>query len=370
MPGLLALLNAGQPQVNENGGGNGATQSSQRCPNGAGGARNTSTYPQAHADAGRREHLRAAAAAEQQRRRHQPALRRRRQRRRARIRTISSSCTTAAPPRSTSAAGRCSTRRRPAAAGTSTGSRSAARSRPGEYYLVALASGGADGAALPPANITGPDQHERAPPARSRSSTASTALSGNCPHRRTRTSWTSSATDSADCREGHDHRAGAEQHDRALPSRRRQRPIPIATAATSSTAAPAPRRTAPIVELGPLVLGDRSARERHQRAARRDDRDHLHRAGGRDGAWFDITARQRRAQQRHLRGRRRRRTSSRRTSNFLAWRTVHRHDLQGPGVTTRIPTTAARTPTRCRRTTSWSFTVATGTAPPYPPTCT
>ena len=45
-PGLLVLLNSGQPQVNENGGGNGATQSSQRCPNGTGGARNTSSYLQ------------------------------------------------------------------------------------------------------------------------------------------------------------------------------------------------------------------------------------------------------------------------------------------------------------------------------------
>src|SRR5262249_54225580 len=44
--GLLVLLNAGQPQVNENGGGNGQTQSSQRCPNGSGGARNTSAYLQ------------------------------------------------------------------------------------------------------------------------------------------------------------------------------------------------------------------------------------------------------------------------------------------------------------------------------------
>ena len=37
-PGLLALLNPGQPQVNE---GSGGTQSIQRCPNGQGGARNT-----------------------------------------------------------------------------------------------------------------------------------------------------------------------------------------------------------------------------------------------------------------------------------------------------------------------------------------
>lgn len=43
---LLVLLNPGQPQVNENGNGSGADQSSQRCPNGGGGARNTSTYAQ------------------------------------------------------------------------------------------------------------------------------------------------------------------------------------------------------------------------------------------------------------------------------------------------------------------------------------
>jgi uncharacterized repeat protein (TIGR01451 family) len=44
--GLLPLLNAGQSQVNENGRGNGPTQSLQRCLNGSGGLRNTSTvYP-------------------------------------------------------------------------------------------------------------------------------------------------------------------------------------------------------------------------------------------------------------------------------------------------------------------------------------
>ncbi len=45
-PGLLALLNPGQPQVNEDAGGNGIANSNQRCPNGSGGARNTSTYNQ------------------------------------------------------------------------------------------------------------------------------------------------------------------------------------------------------------------------------------------------------------------------------------------------------------------------------------
>jgi predicted extracellular nuclease len=44
---LLVLLNAGQAQVNENGGGNKDFESNQRCQNGTGGARNTSTYEQA-----------------------------------------------------------------------------------------------------------------------------------------------------------------------------------------------------------------------------------------------------------------------------------------------------------------------------------
>jgi uncharacterized protein (TIGR03437 family) len=44
--GLLTLLNSGQPQINEDAGGNGETNSNQRCPNGSGGARNTSTYNQ------------------------------------------------------------------------------------------------------------------------------------------------------------------------------------------------------------------------------------------------------------------------------------------------------------------------------------
>ncbi len=42
--GLLTLLNAGQPQVNENEGGNGETYSLQRFPNGSGGERNTDKY--------------------------------------------------------------------------------------------------------------------------------------------------------------------------------------------------------------------------------------------------------------------------------------------------------------------------------------
>ncbi len=43
---LLVLLNAGQPQVNEDGGTDSATDSNQRCANGAGGQLNTDTYLQ------------------------------------------------------------------------------------------------------------------------------------------------------------------------------------------------------------------------------------------------------------------------------------------------------------------------------------
>jgi predicted extracellular nuclease len=43
-PGLLVLLNAGQPQVDEAGGTSSDVDSIGRCPNGEGGARNTTTY--------------------------------------------------------------------------------------------------------------------------------------------------------------------------------------------------------------------------------------------------------------------------------------------------------------------------------------
>jgi cytoskeletal protein CcmA (bactofilin family) len=43
-PGLLALLNPGQPQLNENANGNSDVESLQRIPNGSGGFRNTASY--------------------------------------------------------------------------------------------------------------------------------------------------------------------------------------------------------------------------------------------------------------------------------------------------------------------------------------
>ncbi len=45
-PGLLTLLNPGQPQIDEAAGGSAANHSNQRCPDGAGGARNSTAYLQ------------------------------------------------------------------------------------------------------------------------------------------------------------------------------------------------------------------------------------------------------------------------------------------------------------------------------------
>lgn len=50
--GLAILVNAGQPQINEGGSGDSALHSIQRCPNGAGGARNTNTYAASSPTAG------------------------------------------------------------------------------------------------------------------------------------------------------------------------------------------------------------------------------------------------------------------------------------------------------------------------------
>jgi hypothetical protein len=47
-PGLLVLLNDGEPQVNEDGGGAKDDHSNSRCPNGTGGVRNTEHYVQTY----------------------------------------------------------------------------------------------------------------------------------------------------------------------------------------------------------------------------------------------------------------------------------------------------------------------------------
>ena len=326
--GLLPLLNAGQPQVNENADGSGTTQSSQRCPNGTGGFRNTSRSiagaptpgaanscpaPRAdHSDVvisqiyggggnagatyhndyvelynrgaapGRPQRLVAAVrVGDGQRLGLQQAAARRHDRRRRVL---------------------------PDRAGVGRRGRRAAAA--GEHHR--------------------PDQHERHAAARSRSSTASTRWSATV-RSATRTSWTSSAT--------------------AAP-----------TAAKGSTTAPAPSNTTAIFRQGNGSTdtdsnGDdfvtrraesaphgadrraraaraehRSAHERHQRAARRHDPGDLHRAGRRGRRLVRHHVRQQRsAQQRDVRRQRRQDHYITPNVNFTAGRAVHGHDLQGPG---------------------------------------
>ena len=198
-----------------------------------------------------------------------------------------------------------------------------------------------------------PDQHGGGAAARSRSSTASTALAGQL----------------SDLRPEH-------QGLRRLRQRRlRRRDRPPRRRGSNTTAlfrknggshrhrqqrerlrragAPNPRRTAPIVELGPNVLTHRSALERHQRAARRDDPGDVHRAGRRGSALVHTDVReQRTARQRDVRRRLRWQGPLHHAERQLhRRRAVHGHDFQGPGSRPGYSTTAAPTPTRCRRTT-------------------
>ena len=245
-PGLLVLLNAGQPQVNET-----DTLSAQRCPNGSGGARNTATYSQGTPTPG-------------------------------------GANTCAPPPTPSNSAivisqvyggggndgatyhndyvelyNRGTT---PVDTGgwslqyaSATGSGwdfskqpLGGTIAPGQYYLIALASGGADGASLPPAQING-QINISGTSGKLALVNSFDGLTGNCP--------TSDphvmdfvGYGSADCREG----------TSAAPSPGNTTAILRADGGNTdtdrngsdfATGAPAPRQTAPIVELGPLVLG-------------------------------------------------------------------------------------------------------------------
>ena len=108
-------------------------------------------------------------------------------------------------------------------------------------------------------------------------------------------------------------------------------PTPTTTAATSPPAAPAPRRTAPIVEIGPLVLG--TDPRTNGINAPRDATIHgdLHRAGrrGRRVVRHHLR-RERTAQQRDDR-RRRPGPLHHAERQLRGRRAVHGHALQGPG---------------------------------------
>ena len=248
---MLALLNTGQPQVNENDFGNGATQSIQRCPNGQGGARNSSTYLQGAPTPG-----------------------------------AENTCPPPPPPVTSTVVisqlygGGGNTGatyhndyielyNRSAATvdlsgwslqyASATGSGWDANRQPlggaigpGEYYLVSLASGGSDGASLPPANMNG-QINMSGTNGKIALVNSFDGLVGNCPTADPHV-MDFVGYGSADCREGATtapspgnttsiFRAGSGSTDTNN------------NGSDFATAAPAPRRTAPIVEIGPLVLG-------------------------------------------------------------------------------------------------------------------
>lgn len=360
--GLLALLNTGEPQVNENGGGSGTTQSIQRCANGAGGARNTSTYlPGTPTPLG------------------------------------ANSCPPPIPPSNSTIVisqvyggggntGAAYQRDYVELYNRSTGVvdlggwslqyASATGSgwdfsrqplggtmAPGEYLLIALASGGANGAPLPPANING-QINMSGTNGKVALVDSFDGLVGNCPignpHVMDLVGY-----GSADCREGTSTAPSPGDNAAAL--------VRLGAGATDTdrnghdfiSGPAAPRRTAPIVELGPLVLatdprptGVNAPRDATIQVTFTEPVDVI-------GAWFDLSCA----------------TSGTHDSatfaasgqshyitpnvNFVAGElctvTVFKdqvsdrdHDDVGPN-TDSLPSNHV-----------WSFTVADGTAPPYP----
>ena len=279
--GLLALLNAAQPQINENG----DTQSSGRCPNGAGGARNTAAYQQATPSPGGPN-------------------------------------TCAAPPQPSNSPVVISqvyggggnggstflndfvelynrgsqpmdltgwSLQYASATGSGWGSNLqplGGTIAPGEYLLVSLGSGNQDGAALPAANISGLINMSGTS-GKIALTNSFDELVGNCPigdaHLMDLVGY-----GSADCREG---TTTAPQGSNTTSVLR------LGNGATDTdrngsdfiSSAPNPRRTAPIVELGPLVLmsdprknGFNAPRDATLVITFTEAVDVL-------GAWFDIT---------------------------------------------------------------------------------
>lgn len=248
--GLLALLNAGQAQVNENGGGSGDTQSSQRCPNGLGGARNTSTYLQ---------------------------------------NTPTPGAVNTCPPPPNPVNSRVVISQIYGGGGnagatyqndyvelfnrssetvdltgwslqyaSATGNAWDANRQPlggvigsGQYYLVSLASGGANGAALPPANIRG-QINMSGTSGKIALVDSFNGLVGNCPtsdpHLMDLVGY-----GTADCREGATT-APAGSNTTALFRAGNGSTDTNNNGSDFASSVSAPRQTEPIVELGPLVL--------------------------------------------------------------------------------------------------------------------
>jgi endonuclease G len=362
--GLLPLLNAGQPIANENATGDSQTKSNQRCPSGMGGFRNTSPYYPGTPTPG-----------------------------------AANTCPAVRPPSDVvisqiyGGGGNAGAvylndyvelYNRGAASvdltgwslqyASSTGSGWDSNKQPlggpigaGEYLLIALASGGANGASLPPANITG-QINMAAGSGKVALVDSFSGLVGTCPI------FDASVKDfvgygSADCGEG-STKTAAGSNATAL-FRKSNGSVDTDNNANdfNAPAMPSPRRTAPIVELGPNVLttdprgnGFNAPRDATLQVTFTETVDV-------DPAWFTLTCTHSGPHQSvtvavAFGGRDHYMTPN---DNFTAGEQctvtivkdrIHDQDLDdGAANTDTLPSDY-----------SWSFTVADGTDPPYPAT--
>ena len=245
---LLPLINAGQLTVNENANGAGTLESIQRCPNGMGGTGNSSAYQQANPTPGAVNVCPAQAppsdvvisqiyggGGNSGATYHNDYIE-------LYNRGVASVDLSGWSVQYASAAGSgWSSNLQPL--GGTIGA--------GEYYLIALASGGAPGAPLPDANITG-QINMSGTSGKVALSDSFEPLTGNCPlanaHVRDFIGY-----GSADCGEGATTAPGLTNASAAL----RQGNGSIDTNVNHDdfvAGTPNPRRTAAIVEIGPFVL--------------------------------------------------------------------------------------------------------------------
>jgi DNA/RNA endonuclease G (NUC1) len=246
---LLPLVNPGQKIVNENATGNSQTQSSQRCPDGMGGFRNTATYYPGAPTPGSANSCPPARPASDV--------------------VISQIYGGGGNGGATFVNDYVELYNRGGASvdltgwslqyASSTGSGWDFNKQPlggaigaGEYYLIALASGGANGANLPAANISG-QINMAAGSGKIALVSSFTALAGNCPI------YDPMIKDlvgygTADCGEGSTTAAGGGNSSALFRKNAGSLDTDDNANDFAAPSTPTPRRTAAIVELGPNVL--------------------------------------------------------------------------------------------------------------------
>jgi endonuclease G len=234
---------------------------------------------------------------------------------------------------------------------------------PGEYYLIALASGGATGLPLPPANISGQINMSGTSGKVALVDTFD-GLAGNCPTVNPHV-MDFVGYGAADCREG-TTTAPAPSNTTSIFRQGGGSTDTNNNGSDFVTGAPSPRRTAPIVELGPLVLatdprsnGANAPRDATIQVTFTEAVDVV-------GAWFDITcsgsgqhdsATFAGAGQDHY---------ITPNVNFLPGEqctvTIFKDQVRDQDLDDSAPNTDTLPANFV-----WSFTVATGTPPPFPP---